>query len=79
MGKLGVSRKQIAEMLGVDLSDPWENGAAHALYDLGVEADDQELPFDLYPWGADTQAEACLIIGADEYGIQAARTALFGP
>ena len=66
-----VARKQIAEMLGVYLSDPWRNGAAHALYNLGVEADDQELPFDLYPWGADTQAEACLIIGANEYGIQA--------
>ena len=43
------ARTQIAEMLGADLSDPWENGAAHALYDLGVEADNQKLLFDLYP------------------------------
>lgn len=41
-GKLGVSRKQIAEMLGVDLIDPWENGADRARCGLGVEADDQE-------------------------------------
>ena len=58
------SRKQIAEMLNVNLDDVWENGRSRALRDLKMEN------YPEHPCN-DDQAEACLIIGQDRKGIQA--------
>ncbi len=77
------SRKQIADMLNVNLNDAWENGCNQALYDLNVlvhelrsnpeeyEQTFGELPYDPEQSYNKDQAEACLIIGQDRKGIQA--------
>ena len=58
------SRKQIAEMINVNLNDAWENGRSRALRDLKMENYPEQ------PCNND-QAETCLIIGQDRKGIQA--------
>ena len=69
------ARGQVAETLKVDLSNAWEDGLRQAKYDLGVSADESEdgleLPFDPDLPCDNDQAEACLVIGRDGYGIQA--------
>ena len=62
------SRKQIAEMLNVNLEDAWENGRSQALHDLKMQNYPESYPEQ--PCN-DAQAEACLIIGQDRKGIQA--------
>ena len=77
------ARRQIAEMLEVDLNEAFDEGVNQALYDMDVFEsellDDPEtyaqiygeLPFDPERPCDDNQAEACLIIGMDRKGIQA--------